>query len=96
MAENPTQIGDLKCGRNQPLLVIAGPCVLEDQELAVACGEAVLQEEGAEPRAVEERSGCVGVRWGAWRRAGLEIPAELELELARARGEQEGESSRWT
>ena len=34
MAENPTQIGDLKCGRNQPLLVIAGPCVLEDQELA--------------------------------------------------------------
>ena len=34
MAENPIQIGDLKCGRNQPLLVIAGPCVLENEELA--------------------------------------------------------------
>ena len=34
MIQNPVSIGGLQCGKNQPLLVIAGPCVLESKELA--------------------------------------------------------------
>ena len=30
------EIGDLRCGPGQPLLVIGGPCVLEDESLAVS------------------------------------------------------------
>ena len=35
MTENPATIGPFRCGRGQPLLVIAGPCVLETEELAL-------------------------------------------------------------
>lgn len=40
---NPAKIGDLKCGIGSPLLLIAGPCVLETLEMArqiaeVLCG----------------------------------------------------------
>jgi len=36
--ENPVTIGPYRCGRGQPLVVIAGPCVIEeaDQTLAIA------------------------------------------------------------
>jgi len=34
--ENPATIGPYTCGQGQPLLVIAGPCVLEDDASAVA------------------------------------------------------------
>ncbi|MCX7427090.1 MAG: 3-deoxy-8-phosphooctulonate synthase [Planctomycetia bacterium] len=38
MPENPAAIGPYLCGRGQPMLVIAGPCVIEDdqQPLAIA------------------------------------------------------------
>jgi 2-dehydro-3-deoxyphosphooctonate aldolase (KDO 8-P synthase) len=32
---NPAQIGPYRCGRGQPLLVIAGPCVIESEELTL-------------------------------------------------------------
>ncbi|MSR56281.1 MAG: 3-deoxy-8-phosphooctulonate synthase [Planctomycetaceae bacterium] len=35
MPANPVEIGPLRCGRGQPLLFIAGPCVIESQELAL-------------------------------------------------------------
>ena len=35
MPQNPIQIAGLKCGENNPLLVIAGPCVIEDQDLTL-------------------------------------------------------------
>ena len=38
MLENPVQIGPYRCGRGAPLLVIAGPCVLETSELALTIG----------------------------------------------------------
>ena len=34
--ENPVTIGRYRCGRGQPLLVIAGPCVIEDESLTLA------------------------------------------------------------
>ena len=36
MPNNPAQIGRNACGRGQPLLVIAGPCVIETEELTLA------------------------------------------------------------
>ncbi len=35
MPENPVTIGPYRCGPGQPLLIIAGPCVLEDQAMAL-------------------------------------------------------------
>jgi 2-dehydro-3-deoxyphosphooctonate aldolase (KDO 8-P synthase) len=43
MLENPVVIGDLRCGRGQPLLVIAGPCVIESEELTLAIAERLRQ-----------------------------------------------------
>ncbi|HVX10785.1 MAG TPA: 3-deoxy-8-phosphooctulonate synthase [Pirellulales bacterium] len=39
MANNPAVIGDYRCGAGQPLLVVAGPCVLETTELALAIAD---------------------------------------------------------
>lgn len=39
MPNNPAQVGPHQCGRGQRLLIIAGPCVLENEALAVEIGE---------------------------------------------------------
>ena len=36
MPENPITIGPYRCGRGQPLLLIAGPCVIEDEPSTLA------------------------------------------------------------
>jgi len=41
--QNPVNIGSYRCGRGQPLLVIAGPCVLENEELALSIAERLKQ-----------------------------------------------------
>lgn len=35
MPDNPIQIGELSCGAEQPLLFIAGPCVIESEALVL-------------------------------------------------------------
>lgn len=35
MPQNPVMIGRYRCGRRQPLLVIAGPCVIESEALTL-------------------------------------------------------------
>ena len=39
MPNNPATIGPLKCGKGQPLLVIAGPCVIESLDMTLAIAE---------------------------------------------------------
>jgi 2-dehydro-3-deoxyphosphooctonate aldolase (KDO 8-P synthase) len=39
MPENPVTIGPCRCGRGQPLLVIAGPCVIEDEAATLAIAD---------------------------------------------------------
>ena len=34
--DNPAAVGPYRCGRGQPLLVIAGPCVIESEELTLS------------------------------------------------------------
>ena len=43
MPENPATIGPYRCGRGQPLLVIAGPCVIEDETLTLSIAERLKQ-----------------------------------------------------
>ncbi len=43
MPENPASIGTLRCGRGQPLLVIAGPCVMETEELTLTIAARLRQ-----------------------------------------------------
>ncbi len=37
--ENPAAVGPYRCGRGQPLLVIAGPCVIESETLVISIAE---------------------------------------------------------
>ena len=39
MPENPATVGPYRCGRGESLLVIAGPCVIEDEALTVSIAE---------------------------------------------------------
>ncbi len=39
MPENPATVGPYRCGAGQPLLVIAGPCVIEDEATALRIAE---------------------------------------------------------
>ena len=43
MPENPITIGPYQCGSGQPLLVIAGPCVIETEELTLSIAQRVKQ-----------------------------------------------------
>jgi len=43
MPENPVTVGPYRCGQGQPLLVIAGPCVLEDEALVLSIAERLRQ-----------------------------------------------------
>jgi 2-dehydro-3-deoxyphosphooctonate aldolase (KDO 8-P synthase) len=36
---NPAQIGPYRCGRGRPLLLIAGPCVIESEELTLSIAQ---------------------------------------------------------
>jgi 2-dehydro-3-deoxyphosphooctonate aldolase (KDO 8-P synthase) len=40
---NPATIGPYRCGRGQPLLVIAGPCVIETEALTLAIAQRLRQ-----------------------------------------------------
>jgi 2-dehydro-3-deoxyphosphooctonate aldolase (KDO 8-P synthase) len=43
MPENPVTIGSLRCGSGQPLLVIAGPCVMESEALTLSIAARLKQ-----------------------------------------------------
>lgn len=43
MPHNPVTIGPYRCGDRQPLLLVAGPCVLENLELSLTIAERLRQ-----------------------------------------------------
>lgn len=43
MPNNPVQVGRWKCGRGLPLLFIAGPCVIESEELVLQVGRRLAE-----------------------------------------------------
>ena len=44
---NPVQIGNYRCGPGEPLLLIAGPCVLETPALALEIAQTLQEELGS-------------------------------------------------
>lgn len=43
MPENPLTIGHAKCGRGQPLVFIAGPCVIESEDLVLGVARRLVE-----------------------------------------------------
>lgn len=43
MPANPVSIGSYRCGKDQPLLFIAGPCVIESEELVLRVAGRLLE-----------------------------------------------------
>lgn len=43
MPDNPATIGPYRCGLGQPLLVIAGPCVIENEDLTLTIAQRLKQ-----------------------------------------------------
>jgi 2-dehydro-3-deoxyphosphooctonate aldolase (KDO 8-P synthase) len=43
MPSNPATIGPYLCGRGQPLLIIAGPCVMENEDLTLSIASRLKQ-----------------------------------------------------
>jgi 2-dehydro-3-deoxyphosphooctonate aldolase (KDO 8-P synthase) len=43
MPDNPVKIGPHECGRARPLLLIAGPCVIESEELILEVGQRLAE-----------------------------------------------------
>ncbi len=39
MPDNPVRIGSLECGAGRPLMIIAGPCVIESESLVMEVGK---------------------------------------------------------
>lgn len=44
MPNNPAQIGSYRCGAGEKLLLIAGPCVIETEELTLSIAERLVKE----------------------------------------------------
>lgn len=49
MPEQPAVVGPYRCGPGQPLLVIAGPCVMEDEELTLSIARRLKEFAAALP-----------------------------------------------
>lgn len=43
MSQNPVALGSLKCGSDQPLVFIAGPCVIESEELVLTTAKQLAE-----------------------------------------------------
>jgi 2-dehydro-3-deoxyphosphooctonate aldolase (KDO 8-P synthase) len=46
MPNNPAEIGGLRCGPGEPLLLIAGPCVIEDETITLQIAEHLAELAG--------------------------------------------------
>src|SRR5947208_12430211 len=72
---NPANVGPYQCGRGQPLLLIAGPCVIESEELTLSIARRLKEIVAGMPvRLVFKASFDKANRTsgGAFRGAGLE------------------------
>ncbi len=43
MSQNPVTLGNIKCGTDQPLVFIAGPCVIESEELVLTTAKQLAE-----------------------------------------------------
>ena len=79
MPDNPVKIGPYLCGRGAPLLVIAGPCVLETAELALTIAHGLAEIAQRLPVQIifkasfdkANRTSTQSFRGPAWRRGSI-------------------------
>lgn len=89
MPENPIAIGSLRCGSGQPLLVIAGPCVIENEAMTLQIASRLQQisRELAVPlvfKASFDKANRTSA--AAYRGPGLELGLEILQRVKQATG----------
>ncbi len=89
MPENPVTIGPHRCGAGRPLLVIAGPCVIEDSPVALEIAHALrtIADELSVPmvfKASFDKANRTSVQ--AYRGPGLRRGLEILDQVRRATG----------
>lgn len=89
MLNNPAQIGPYRCGAGQPLLVIAGPCVIENESLTLSIAERLAEIGGRLPvqiifKASFDKANRTSL--DAYRGAGLEEGLSVLNRVAQATG----------
>ena len=85
MPNNPAQVGPYRCGRGAPLLLIAGPCVIESRELTLEIAKRLKELTRALPVQLvfkasfdkANRTSIAAFR-GAGMEAGLAVLAEVK------------------
>src|SRR5215813_11368412 len=89
MLNNSAQVGSYRCGANEPLLVIAGPCVIESQSLTLRIAEQLAREtEGLPMNLVFKASFDKANRTSidAYRGPGEEEGLQILADVAKATG----------
>jgi 2-dehydro-3-deoxyphosphooctonate aldolase (KDO 8-P synthase) len=89
MLNYPTKIGSYRCGLHEPLLVIAGPCVIENQSLTLQIAERLAQDTSGMPvqlvfKASFDKANRTST--DAYRGPGLDEGLRILEEVSRATG----------
>ena len=86
---NPAQIGPYRCGRGQPLLLVAGPCVIESPELTLSIARRLKEVVAGLPVSLVFKASfdkANRTSGGAFRGAGLEAGLEVLAAVKRETG----------
>jgi 2-dehydro-3-deoxyphosphooctonate aldolase (KDO 8-P synthase) len=89
LANNPAIIGDYRCGTDQRLLVVAGPCVLETKELALSIAHRLRAVAAELPVQIVFKASfdkANRTSGAAFRGLGLEAGLEMLAEVKRQTG----------
>lgn len=89
MTNNPVRIGDISCGYGRPLLVVAGPCVLETKELTLSIAEQLRRIAGELKLGIVFKASfdkANRTSRGSFRGVGLDAGLEMLAEVKRRTG----------
>lgn len=89
MTNNPVKIGDISCGNGRPLLVVAGPCVLETKELTLSIAEQLRRIAGELKLGIVFKASfdkANRTSRGSFRGVGLDAGLEMLAEVKRQTG----------
>ena len=86
---NPVSIGTVQCGHGQPLTVIAGPCVIEDQLATLQIAQQLARDLADLPVQLVFKASCDKANRTSiesYRGPGMERGLEILLEVHRQTG----------
>jgi 2-dehydro-3-deoxyphosphooctonate aldolase (KDO 8-P synthase) len=88
-ANNPADIGSYRCGRGQPLLLVAGPCVIESEELTLSIARRLKEVVAELPVQLVFKASfdkANRTSGGAFRGAGMDAGLEVLARVKQATG----------